>query len=1020
MSITAWALKRTRVVWTILVLLAGMGVIAYKSLPRNDMPAYTIRFAALVTQFPGASPERVETLITDPLEEVIQEIPEVKSITSESRTGLSVISVEIRQDIPAELLQEIWDRLRKKLDTRAKTLPSGAHAPDLQDDGLGVVYGIVVGLQNDGFSYDELEDYAEVLRDQILALDDASEVKIGGAQAPTVYVDYDPVKLAELGLNAASLQRTLAATNILYPGGSVILGDERVILEPSGNFSTLEDLRNTIISLPRGGTVTLEDITHVTRAYKSPATNLVRIDGKPGITLSVAVRDGANLIRLGQAVNKLMDDAQQELPIGITIFRVAAQDQVVATSVSDFIGNLLQSVGVVFAVMLLMLGFRTGIVVASLIPMTILLTLFFMGTVGQGLNQVTLAGLIMALGMLVDNAIVISEAIVVEMERGKPPKEAANDAAAELMLPLFISSLTTSAAFLAFFLAESLMGDIVGPLFIVITIALLGSWLLSMTLIPLLVVAFVRPKVTDSESRVMAAIRSVYAPFLSFCLRFRALVIGTIVVLFIGVMYSASALPFIFFPDSDRPLVQVDVNLPLGSRIESTDSAVNKLEQFVERELKDSVINLSSFIGAGPESYDLGYQPGESNSSYAHLLVNTTSGEVNQNVIDKINAFALENLPNAEVKARRLGGGGGGVPIELRVFGPSAAELYKIGERAKKRLMEIPGSVGVADNWGPRLKKFVINIRQNELRLAGLTNQDVAESLQTVLTGFQTGEFREHDQSVPITMRADDATEFQVEDIRNIAVVSPKTGASIPLSQVASVDLAWQYPRIRRRNLQRMLAITSYLEGGFTATDISPSLVEFIEEDKKSWPRGYTYELGGEAEQSDEGMASVAEKLPLAFGIIIFLLVFQFNSIRKSAIVLATVPLGIIGVILGLHAFGSYFGFFGFLGIISLAGIVINNAIVLIDRIRIEIDDNGREPNDAIQAACNHRMRPIVLTTLTTTLGLLPLYLGGGAMWEPMAVSIMAGLLFATLITLVFVPVLYSLLFRTKKGTSQS
>lgn len=1018
MSITAWALTRTRVIWVLLFLAATMGSLAYSSLPRNDMPAFTIRFASIVTNFPGAGPERVETLITDPLEEVVQEIPEVHSVTSESRTGLSIITVEIRQDVDADLLQDIWDRLRLKLESKARSLPSGSKPPTLNDDGLGVVYGIIVGLQNDGFTYDELEDYAEALRDKILALDDASEVKIGGGQEPTIYVDYDPVRIAKFGLTAASLQQTLAGTNILYPGGSVVLGDERVILEPSGNFQTLDDLRETLVSLPGGGTIALEDIAKVSRAYKSPPAALVRIDGKPGITLSVAVREGANLIALGEEVNRIAGQEQENLPIGITVFRVADQDQVVADSVSDFIGNLLQSIAVVFGVMLLMLGFRTGLVVASLIPMTIMLAFFFMNLLGQGLNQVTLAALIMALGMLVDNAIVMSEAIVVAMEGGEKPRKAAVQAASELALPLFVSSLTTSAAFLPFFLAESRMGDIVGPLFVVITIALLGSWILSMTFIPLLVVAFVRPAKQHTEGRVMAALRRVYDPFLALCLRFRVTVLVLVIVLFVVVIKSASALPFIFFPDSERPLVQVDVNLPLGSRIESTDSAVAAIEKFVKAELGKDVVNLSSFIGIGPESYALGYRRGENNSSYAHLLVNTASGDVNQRVIDGLNNFALEHLPNAEVKARRLAGGGGGIPIELRIFGPSAAELYRIGDRAKKKLLSIPGSSGVSDNWGPRLKKFVVNIRQNELRLAGLTNQGVAQSLQTVLTGFQTGEFREHDQSVPITMRADDATEFGVEDIRNLAIVSSSTRTSVPLSQVASVDLAWQYPRIRRRDLQRMFAVTSYLQGGFTASDLTPELITFIKEDMKNWPPGYSYELGGESENSNEGMKSVSDKLPLGFGIILFLLVFQFNSLRKTSIVLATVPLGVVGVILGLHAFRSYFGFFGFLGIISLSGIVINNAIVLLDRIRIEIEDHDMGPNEAILAACRHRMRPIVLTTLTTTIGLVPLYLGGGAIWEPMAVSIMAGLLFATLITLVFVPVLYSLLFRTQKATS--
>ena len=1022
MNLTSASLKRTRFVSAALAGLAVMGLVQYQELPRNDMPPYTIRFASIVTPFAGAGPERVESLVTDPLEKVAQEIPEAKEIKSESRTGLSVVTVELRQDIPKDDLQAVWDRLRRKIETATPTLPEGLR-PELKDDSLGVVYGIVVGLQNDGFSADELEDYAEHLRDKILLLEDASEVKIGGAQLPQIYIDYDPKRIAEAGLTATSLQSTLAATNIVYPGGSVILGDERVILEPSGNFNSLSELRDTLVPLPQGGTIALRDISTITRGSKTPAASLVRINGKPGITLSVAVRQGANLIRLGEEVDRLMKAETADLPIGINVFRVAFQDHEVENSVSDFIGNLLQAVAVVFLVMLLMLGFRTGVVVATLIPTTMLVTLFMMGVVGQGLNQVTLAALIMALGMLVDNAIVVSEAIVVEMERGKSPKDAAVRASAELALPLLISSLTTSAAFLAFYLAESLMGEIVGPLFIVISIALLSSWLLALTLIPLLVVAFVRinKKQDDKkEGRVIAAIRAAYRPALRFSLRFRWGIVVATMILFVGTLSTFGSLPFIFFPDSERPLVQVEVNLPLGARIESTDSAVSGIESFIRTHLSDEVVDFTSFVGEGPVSYDLGYHPGEANSSYAHILVNTTSGDVNDKVLNAINNYAIEALPNAEVKATRLAGGGGGVPIEVRVFGDSPTELYAIGERIKKKLHSLPGTRNVGDNWGPQIKKFVVEMRQNQLRRAGMTNQDVAVSLQTVLTGFQTGEFREQDESVPITMRADDATEYTVNDIRNTSVQPMRGGPGLPLSQIADVKLAWQYPRIRRHNLRRAFSVTSYLTEGTTAPDIAGPLKEFIEEDRKTWPRGFEYELGGEAEESEEGMGSVTEKLPIGFAIILALLIFQFNSLRRTFIVLATVPLGIIGVILGLHVFRSYFGFFGFLGIISLAGIIINNAIVLLDRIRIEIDDNGKSPHDAIGAACDHRMRPILLTTLTTTLGLIPLYLGGGAMWEPMAVSIMVGLLFGTLITLVFVPVLYSLLFRTRRTVASA
>ncbi len=1016
MNITAAALNRTRFVGVVLAAFAIMGLAAYQQLPRNDMPAYTIRFASIVTQFPGASPERVESLVTDPLEQVAQELSEVKSIKSESRTGLSVVSVEIRQDVPAADLQAIWNRLRRKLDTVAPSLPEGIRGPDLKDDNLGTVYGIVVGLQNDGFSYDELEDYAETLRDKILTLGDASEVEIGGAQTPQIYVDYDPQRLSEAGLTASSLQSTLAATNIVYPGGSVIMGDERVILEPSGNFTTLEDLKKTLVPLPRGGTIALSDITTVTRAYKTPISSLVRINGKPGMTLSIAVRSGANLIRLGEQVDAMVDAELADLPIGISVFRVAYQDTEVEKSVSGFVSNLLQAVAVVFLVMLLMLGLRTGLVVASLIPMTMLVTLYLMGLFGQGLNQVSLAGLIMALGMLVDNAIVMSEAILVEMERGKAPKEAASLASSELAGPLLVSSLTTSAAFLAFFLAQSLMGEIVGPLFVVITIALLSSWVLSLTLIPLLVVALVRPKKNVHEGRVMASIRAVYRPALEFCLRFRWSVVLLTLVLLVGTLYSFRLLPFIFFPDSERPLVQVELNLPLGARIESTDKAVADLEAFIRTELSKEVVDVTSFVGKGPVSYDLGYHPGEANSGYAHLLVNTRSGEDNDTVINAVNTFALEAIPNAQVKASRLAGGGGGVPVEVRVFGESPAQLYAIGDRIKRKLVEIPGTRNVGDDWGPQIKKFIVQIHQNQLRRAEMTNEDVAVSLQTVLTGLQTSAFREDKQSVPIVMRADDATEYRVDDVRNTSIHPKRGGAGLPLSQLADVELAWQYPRIRRRNLTRVYSVTSYLTAGATARDVTTPLTAFLEKEQESWPRGYRYELGGEAEGSAEGMNSIAEKLPIGFGIILFLLVFQFNSLRLTTIILATVPLGLIGVILGLHAFRSYFGFFGFLGIISLAGIIINNAIVLLDRIRIEIEEKGLAAHDAIYAACEHRLRPILLTTLTTTLGLLPLYLGGGAMWEPMAVAIMVGLLFGTLITLVFVPVLYSLMFRTTRS----
>ena len=1013
MSLTTYSLRQTRVVLMALFAVTVLGVVGYQEMARNSMPPFTIRVAKVVTAFPGAGPERVESLVTKPIETVIQEIPEVDTISSDSRTGLSVVSVNLREDVPAEKLREVWDRLRRKVASLERTLPDGSQPPDVKDDNIGVVYGVVVGLQNDGFSHEEMEVYAERVRDRILTLPDAAEVKIGGLLEPQIYIDYSPARLADIGLTAMALQQTLAATNIIFPGGEVVLGQERVILEPSGNLDSLEALKNLLVPLPKGGSVPLGQITEVSRRYRSPPSALVRINGTTGATLSVAIREGANLIRLGQQVDRLMAELRLDLPIGVEVFRVAAQDVEVKKKVDGFVESLLQSIAAVFGVMLVMLGLRIGLVVASLIPMAILVTLFMMVQMDLGLNQVTLAGLIMALGMLVDNAIVVSEAMLVEMKRGRTPAEAAEVTSSELSTPLMISSLTTSAAFMAFYLAESVMGEMVGGLFVVITLALLGSWLLSMTMIPLLLTWVARRDTEEKKEEVfIRVIRAAYGPTLKVCLRFKWLVALAIIPLFAGTMMSAGSLPFIFFPDSDRPLVQVDVQLPLGTQIEVTDAAVAKLEAYVRASLADEVINVSAFIGEGPSSYDLGYQPAEPNTSYAHLLVNTQSGDVNAKVINSINDFALDHLPNAAVQARLLVNGGGGVPVEIRLSGDSPELLYALAEQVKQKLITVPGTRNVGDDWGPRLKKFVVKLEQQNLRSAGLTNQDVAVSLQTALTGFKTADFREDDTLIPITMRAAGATEYRVDDVRNILVHKMTGGAGVPLSQVGDVQLAWQYPRIKRRTRVRSLSVTCYLKDGYTARDISKPMTAFLEAEHAAWPAGYAYELGGESERSDKGMQSIIDKLPYTALIILMLLIVQFNSMRKTIIVLVTIPLGVIGVVLGLHIFQSFFGFFGFIGIISLSGIIINNAIVLLDRIRIEIEETGLPPAEAVIAASHHRLRPIVLTTLTTTVGLIPLYIGGGLMWEPLAVALMSGLFFGTVITLVIVPSLYSILFR--------
>ena len=1024
MNLTQIVLENNRVTIVALLVVVLLGLAGYQTMPRDSMPPYTIRVASVVTRFPGAGPERVEALITSKIEEVAQELPELKTVTSESRTGLSIVSVTLKQEVPPDKLQAVWDRLRRKIETIRSNLPEGIQGPEVKDDGIGMVYGIVIGLTGDGFTFAELKAYARDLRDDLIKLPDAAAVKISGIQEERIYLQFNDARLAELGLSAQKIKNSIASTNIVFSGGEVSLEDERLVLEPTGSYANLEDLGRTLIEVGKDGSVALGDITRIVRAYQTPQQHLVKINGQPGLSLSVALSKGANIIKLGKEIDQLVALHQARLPLGITFNRVASQDFEVAKSVANFTSNLLQSVAVVLLSMLLFLGLRTGLVVASLIPMTIVSTLFIMGLLNIGLNQVSLAALIMALGMLVDNAIVVSEAIVVKMEKGTDARAAAIESTRELAVPLLVSSLTTSAAFLSFFLAKSTMGEIVGPLFSVISIALLSSWLLSLTMVALLAVFFIRVKQQGSQveqSTFIDRLNGQYKGLLLKALKrpysFTAIIAG----LFVLSLFGFGFLPFVFFPDSERNLLTINLNLPLGTKIETTAARVERLEAHIADSLlvnthrPRGVTDWATFVGEGPPSYDQGYQPGEANSGYAHLLINTSSGDDNQWVIDRLDAFCFRSFPDAEIRVSTLaGGGGGGTDVAVRITGPDPSELFGLAERVKQKLNELPSTQNIGDDWGPKIKKVAVDIDQSKTQNAGLTNQDIALSLQIGLAGFNTGAFREGDQSIPIVLRNESSQNVDVRQLESINIYAQGSGQNVPLGQVAQIVPQWQFAKIKRRGLYRTLTVTCDAKSGFTAQDVTNALVPWLQEDSKSWKQGYRYALGGESEQSGEALGAVIAKLPLSGFIILMLLVVQFNSFRKTFIVLSTIPLGLIGVVAGLLIFRASFGFFAFLGLISLAGIAINNAIVLLDRIQIELDQSGKKPIEAIVAAAQQRFRPILLTSCTTTLGLVPLYLGGGLMWESMAVAIMVGLLFATVITLLFVPVLYKILFAVK------
>ncbi|MEQ9299074.1 MAG: efflux RND transporter permease subunit [Cyclobacteriaceae bacterium] len=1022
MNIAQFSIEKNRITFMVLGTILIMGLALYSSLSRDSMPPYTVRVANVITPFPGASPERVEQLVTDKVEKVAQELPELKEVTSTSRSGISIVTVTLKDEVAPIDLQAVWDRLRRKLDD-IEGLPENLE-PNLDDDGVGDVYGIMLGLYSDDLSYALIKEYADDMRDELIKLPDAAKVEMGGEQEERVFIEFDIAVLKEYGLTAQRLQSIIGSLNILSSGGQINLEAERIILEPTGNFDTIDDLKKTLIPVGDGSQlINLEDLTHITKSYIDPPKQIITVDGKPALALSINLKEGANVLQLGIDVDRVMKEWEAKLPIGLEVKRLASLDTYIDVKISDFIVNLVQAIAIVFAVMLIFLGIRTGSIIASLIPIVTIMTLMLMGLISMGLNQVTLAALIMALGMMVDNAIVVAETVMVKMEEGMEAKKAAIESCSELFTPLLISTLTTSAAFLAFYMAESTMGDIVGPIFVVISLALLSSWIISLSVITLFCYMFLKvDKKGESKpgmiDRAIDWLKMRYKALILIALRSKYIVLLSILLAFCLSLYGFTKVAFVFFPDSDRNLVTVDINLPLGTRIESTQALVAEIEQFISDSLVvnearlEGVSDWSSYIGEGPESYDLGYTPDEANSSYAHMLVNTSSFSQNVPTVEKLDAFCYNQFADADIKVSTLAGGGGGTPIEIKVSGPDPDELSIIAEKIKIRLSAVTGTKNVKDDWGPKSKKFVINIDQARAQSVGITSQDVANSLRTFLDGFQTGEFREDDKSIPIVMRSEGSQQQSLEALETAGIFNQSGEKSVPLSQVAEIIPLWQYSKIKRLDINRTIVISSELTPTGNASMVTSEMTPWLDEETNSWANGYSYKYGGDAENTAENMGAVVKYLPLSGFIIVLLLVIQFNSFRKMLMVTATIPLGVIGVVIGLLTFDEAFGFMPFLGVISLAGIVINNAIVLIDRMEMEQRDYGRAVDDAVIMACLQRFRPILLATFTTVLGLLPLYLSGGEMWEGMAISIMVGLLFGTIITLLFIPSFFSVLYK--------
>ena len=1006
-TLTELSIEKNRVAFTIFVVFVILGILAYYKMPRAKDPDFSIHTGVVTTFFPGASPDKIESLVTIPLERQLRQIEGIDHLESISKNGMSSIYITVKDMY--KNVDKIWDEVRKKInDTQ---LPLEVRKPHF-DENYSEVFGTLVTLSGDGFSYKELEKIAKDVKEEFLELKNVGNVEIIGEQKQHIYIDFSNAKLADMGLSPDYLAKVIRERNSITPVGTIRVGPKRLVIQPTGSIQNLEELKKTIIPLPgRKDVVYLEDIAAIKTGYSQPKDPYVRTDGETGLIIAVSVSKTGDIIALGRSIKEKIKSFNRQYPIGIEFDLAFDEPKLVDEIIGNFIGSLILSVVIILIVMLVTLGWKVGLIVSSLIPSTILVSFFFMQQLDIGFNQVSLAALIISLGLLVDNAIVMSESIIVKMDEGFKPLQAAVSSVKELRISLLTSSLTTAAAFLPIYLANSAASEYTADLFKVVTITLLVSWALSLTMIPMISYLFLGHGRRKRHISFNNPFCNSYKRLLCDSLIHRRLAVMGIIGIFVFALFLTTFINKNFFPPSEQPSMVIRITMPEGTDIAVTDKSVKKMESFLEQKRPTLIKNFTSFIGSGGPRFWINNTPVPDSSNYGEILVNAVSLDAYKELEKEINDFEYNHFPDADVSVKKLDNGPPvKSPFQIRIHGKDIDYITEVAKLIKNKLAESHMVHHIADDWGERTPVVMVDINPSLAYHAGVSYNDIARSLQTAIKGRDISEYRTQSKAIPITLRSTESVNSTLSELRNTLIFIPGSGKSLPLAQVADVDVLWKPPKIVRYNNMHTITVESELVDGETAFDVKKFIEPFLKSYK--WKDGYGYEYGGEIESSKKAQGSIAEKLPIAALIILLLLVAQFNSFKKTFIILVTIPLGIVGVIIGLLVTHSYFGFMTYLGVISLIGIVINNAIILIERIEYEQDVLKVDPKEAIIEAAQRRMRPILLTTLTTIAGLLPLWFGGGPLWQPMAIALIFGLMFATVLTLGVVPILYAILFK--------
>jgi len=1013
MSLIELSLKNRLSLVITLCLVFFAGWHAHQNIPRLEDPGFIIRSAKIFTQYPGASPVEVAEEISEPLETALQQLQELETISSKSSAGLSEITVQVKFEFAktkAEL-DVFWARLRNKIRDAAPSLPREALAPIVKDD-FGDIYGMLYFVTGEDYSPAELRTYAKQLQKELLQVKNVAKVELQGEQDEAIFVEISAENRAVLGVRLQKLYDILAQQNSVVEAGSVVIGDQRLVIDPSGAIDSVEAIKNLLVSTAADGKVIyLKDIATIYRGYKTPSNKIIYYQGRPAIALGVATVAGENVVVVGNAVDEKLAATLNRRPLGMDVSEYYHQGKAVESSVERFNFNVFSALMIVLLSLLLFMGRSAALIVALVLVLTVAATFASMELAGVPIHRVSLGALILALGMMVDNAVVVVEAIFVGIVEGDGGKQSrlsvVNGVLKETRWPLLAATLVGVIAFAPIGFAPGRTAEYAGDLFTVVMIALLFSWLFAMTITPLACYVFFRNRRALSKQPGKRVIFAFYRPLVYWVLLHRWWVLSCVGLLFLSSLYSFQFVTKGFFPQSTTPQIVVDYWLPEGAKIERTEEDMLKIEAYV-RSL-EGVSAVQTIVGGGGIRYMLTYRPASRNSAYGQLLVRVDDYREIDRLLSEVRFFIEEQLPEGQAQISRfILGPVSGAMIEAEFSGPDGKVLRRLANEAKAIMTADGWALSIRDDWGQPISVIEPVYSEIRGRRAGVSRKDLADALLNYYSGQLVGEYREGDDLIGILSRMPESKTASINDIKNIQVLSAVSGRMVPIAQVTDgFRTTWRDGNILSENRVYTIKVQANPYPGELTSVLLKRLAEPIE--NIALPDGYHFKWGGEAHFSGQANSELMETIPMAVLAMVLVVVFLFGKLRQPLIVWLVVPLGVIGVVFGLLVTDIALEYIAMIGFISLSGLLIQNAIILVDRIDLEIAD-GKPRLDAIVDSTLSRFRPVLLGSFTTAFGVIPLYFD--AFFQSLAVVIFFGLSFSTLLTLLIVPALYAVFMK--------